>query len=52
MTEIVGLITIAEGVETLDDVKFLEDHNCDILQGYYFSKPVSLEVYESLLKKD
>lgn len=51
MTEIVGLLTIAEGVESLEDVKFLEDHNCAVLQGYYFSKPIPLEQFETFLEK-
>ena len=51
MTEIVGLLTIAEGVETIEDVKFLEDHNCSVLQGYYFSKPIPLERFETFLEK-
>ncbi|WP_240468699.1 EAL domain-containing protein [Gracilibacillus sp. YIM 98692] len=31
---------IAEGVETKEQVEFLKKHDCDILQGYYFSKPM------------
>lgn len=31
---------VTEGVETEEHVQFLEDANCDLLQGYYFSKPV------------
>ena len=31
---------IAEGVESLEQVKVLEDIGCDIIQGYYFSKPI------------
>lgn len=49
MTEIVGLKTVAEGVETITDVNFLKDKNCDYLQGYYFSKPIDVEAFEQLL---
>jgi len=49
MTEIVGLATVAEGVETLEDVHFLKDKNCDYLQGYYFSKPINADAFEELL---
>jgi EAL domain-containing protein (putative c-di-GMP-specific phosphodiesterase class I) len=35
------LNTIAEGVETVEQVEFLRLHGCDCMQGYYFSKPVS-----------
>lgn len=34
---------IAEGVETEDQLKYLRDHGCDIIQGYYYSKPLPLE---------
>ena len=32
---------IAEGVETEAQLKFLQNHHCDEMQGYFFSKPVS-----------
>lgn len=32
---------VAEGVETKDQVKLLKDMGCDIIQGYYFSRPIS-----------
>ncbi|WP_240793402.1 putative bifunctional diguanylate cyclase/phosphodiesterase [Psychrobacillus vulpis] len=31
---------VAEGVETKDQVKLLKEMDCDIIQGYYFSKPI------------
>ena len=34
---------VAEGVETLDQAVELEKMGCDILQGYYFSRPVSFQ---------
>jgi len=36
-----GMITLAEGVESFEQVQELKNHNCDIFQGYYFSKPLS-----------
>ena len=39
-----GLKVLAEGVETLDQVKQLQSISCHELQGYYFSKPVSTDV--------
>lgn len=32
---------VAEGVETVQQLQFLIDHNCDIAQGYYFSQPLA-----------
>ena len=37
-----GMKLIAEGAETEENVNFLREHECDIIQGYYFSKPLSL----------
>lgn len=41
MAHNLGYKVIAEGVEQLSQLKKLEALNCDIVQGYYFSKPVS-----------
>lgn len=43
---------VAEGVETIEQLEFLEAHQCDLLQGFYFSKPLPhLEAIELKLKK-
>ncbi|VDN48273.1 conserved protein of unknown function [Petrocella atlantisensis] len=34
---------VAEGIETLDQLEFLKQHDCNIIQGFYFSKPLSKE---------
>ena len=39
--------TIAEGVETEQQLQFLRSVNCDIYQGYYFAKPMSIADFES-----
>lgn len=38
-----GLITVAEGVESELQAAWLRKHHCDLLQGYLFSRPVSAE---------
>lgn len=43
-----GLMTVAEGVETHEQWLALKEFDCDILQGYLFSKPV---VYSELIEK-
>ena len=42
---------LIEGVETIEQKKFLEDLGCDYLQGYYFSKPVPKNDFSAYLKK-
>ncbi|MEC1721336.1 EAL domain-containing protein [Schinkia azotoformans] len=43
------LKVIAEGVETKRAAEILRDLNCDIVQGYYFSKPIPADMFEKLL---
>ncbi|MDE7251040.1 MAG: EAL domain-containing protein, partial [Lachnospiraceae bacterium] len=38
--------TVAEGVETEEQLEFLKGVGCDIYQGYYFSKPMSVADFE------
>ena len=45
-----NLRVIAEGVETAAQVTFLRDHQCEEMQGYYFSKPVTATEVEDLLQ--
>ncbi|CAG9612087.1 hypothetical protein BACCIP111899_01259 [Bacillus rhizoplanae] len=35
------LSVVAEGIETLEQLQFLQKHGCEYMQGYYFSKPLS-----------
>mgnify|MGYP001175449248 FL=1 len=43
---------IAEGVETEEHERFLQELNCDEVQGYYYSKPISASDIGSLLKTE
>ena len=45
------LKVIAEGVETLEQYKLLEELSCDEIQGYLFSKPVDAESATKLLEE-
>jgi diguanylate cyclase (GGDEF)-like protein len=43
---------IAEGVEDKYQKDYLKEMNCDMLQGYYFGKPLSAKSFEKLLEKN
>ncbi|RZI41951.1 EAL domain-containing protein [Herbaspirillum sp. HC18] len=43
---------IAEGVETREQLTYLQRHGCNEMQGFYFSKPVPAEMFEKLLQQD
>ncbi|MBI9011222.1 MAG: EAL domain-containing protein [Clostridiales bacterium] len=45
-----SLTVVAEGVETIEQVDILKDNDCDVLQGYYFNKPMSEEDAITLCK--
>jgi len=46
-----GLQTIAEGVETYNQLAFLRMQGCNEVQGYYFSKPLTADQVEGFVKK-
>lgn len=43
---------VAEGVETEDQLDFLNRHDCDFVQGYFFSKPLPRQDFEDLLDRE
>ncbi len=47
-----GLTVIAEGVETPDQHAFARDEGCDLLQGYYFGRPMSAAALRSRLAEE
>ena len=51
IAEMLYLPTVAEGVETQQQMQALRSMGCDVIQGYYFSKPVPAEEYEAFIEK-
>ncbi|MGA8864635.1 MAG: PAS domain S-box protein [Gallionella sp.] len=51
MSRDLGLQTIAEGVESAEQLGYLRDQGCDEAQGYYFSKPLDTDQMEQILKR-
>ena len=41
---------LAEGVETLDQKEFLQNAKCDMIQGYFYARPMPLKEFELLYK--
>lgn len=46
MSKELGMPVITEGVETREQMEFLTSAGCDMFQGYYFAKPMSVEDFE------
>ena len=41
-----GFVCLAEGAERKEQVERLSQYGCDLIQGYYYSKPISIEEFE------
>ena len=50
MARSLKLRVVAEGVETQEELAFLQAHQCDEAQGYYFSRPVPSRQFAKLLR--
>ncbi len=51
MAKWLGIPIIAEGVETVEQADFLRSIGCDYIQGYLYSRPLSVTDYEALISK-
>lgn len=50
MAHSLGLSVVAEGVETEAQLTFLESLGCDVVQGFYFSRPIPADQFLALLR--
>lgn len=51
MGQSLKLVTVAEGVESKYQYEYLKEMGCDIIQGYYFAKPMDEKSFIELLQK-
>lgn len=46
-----NITTIAVGIETAEQIQFLKSCHCDIVQGYYYYRPMSSQAFDSILEQ-
>ena len=52
MARSLRLNVVAEGVETLNQLNYLDECHCDTVQGFYFSRPVNYDTLTQLLQNE
>lgn len=52
LSKMFNAITVAEGVETEEQYAFLKENGCDVIQGYYLSRPLPINDFEELIQKE
>lgn len=50
MAQEMGLECVAEGVETMEQLKLLSENNCEMAQGFFFDKPMNVSDFEDKLR--
>ena len=51
LAKAINLEVLAEGVEHAEQVKTLSSLGCDIIQGYFFDKPLPRDIFEKRIKR-
>jgi len=51
MAHSLNLQVVAEGVESADQLSFLRSLGCDLIQGYYYARPLPFDEFCDYLKK-
>lgn len=52
LSKMMGFCCIAEGAEKKEQVEFLRKAGCDVIQGFYYSKPIPMEDYARMLQAE
>lgn len=50
MADKMDIVTVCEGVETKEQLEFLADIGCNVIQGYYVGKPMTMQDFDKYLK--
>ena len=50
--ELSGTQSLAEGIETVEQLRMLRQYECEYGQGYFFAKPMTAEAFFELLQKE
>lgn len=51
MMKQMGMTTVMEGVETEEQLDFMKESGCDVVQGYYYAKPMPLKEFRIFMKE-
>jgi EAL domain-containing protein (putative c-di-GMP-specific phosphodiesterase class I) len=51
MARSLGMNTICEGVESDEQINLLKKLDCDMVQGYYYARPMAIHGFEEILKE-
>ncbi len=51
MAKELQMVVLCEGVETREQVDFLKEAGCDVIQGYFFGKPMPIDEFESFIEQ-
>ena len=51
MSRTLGITVVAEGVETFNQMLYLQEQQCETAQGYLFSRPLAIADTEALLRR-
>lgn len=52
MARWLNIPVLAEGVETVGQAEYLKNIGCDLMQGYYFARPMPADSFEEILKRE
>ena len=52
IAKFLGVKVVAEGVEHEEQYELLKNAGCDIIQGFYFSKPIPPEEFEKFIEDE